>query len=198
MSSKNKRKESSPAGRDNTSQRSGRPWLTRLNAFYGSYRLAIRSCIIFFVTVGLFIFIYSQIVVTPSFDVILNFTAGATAIVLNLAGMVVEVNGPVVSSSRFAFQIVDICTAIMPMMIFTAAILAFPSRLIEKILGLGLGMIGIFIINEVRLISLFYIGIYAPAIFDTTHLLVWQSLMILFALGLWLLWAYKYVRTASF
>jgi hypothetical protein len=59
-------------------------------------------------------------------------------------------------------------------------------------------MIGIFIINEVRLISLFYIGIYAPAIFDTTHLLVWQSLMILFALGLWLLWAYKYVRTASF
>jgi exosortase/archaeosortase family protein len=165
--------------------------------FWARYRLVIRSCVIFFVTVGVFIFIYSHLVVSPSFNGFLDFTAGATGLLLNLTGRGVEVNGAVVSSSQFAFQIVDLCTAIMPMMIFTAAVLAFPSRIKEKAIGLLLGLFGIFIVNEIRLVSLFFIGIYARGIFETTHLLVWQSLMILLAIGLWLLWVYKYVRTTS-
>ena len=165
--------------------------------FWARYRLVIRSCAIFFVTVGVFIFIYSHLVVSPSFNGFLDFTAGATGLLLNLTGQGVAVNGSVVSSPRFAFQVVDLCTAIMPMMIFTAAVLAFPSRIKEKALGLLLGLLGIFVVNEIRLVSLFYIGSYVPSIFNTTHLLVWQSLMILLAIGLWLLWVYKYVRTTS-
>jgi exosortase/archaeosortase family protein len=125
------------------------------------------------------------------------FTAAITGILLNLTGRGVNVMDTVVSSPQFAFQIVDLCTAVMPMMIFTAAVIAYPSRVKEKVIGLVIGLIGIFLINQVRLVSLFYIGAYVPGIFETAHLLVWQSLMILLAIGLWLIWAYKYVRTSS-
>jgi archaeosortase B (VPXXXP-CTERM-specific) len=181
------------------SSRGGRkpPQPGRFKLFWARYRGVIRACIIFFVAVGVFIFLYSYFVASPRFNFFLDFTASVTGFFLNLTGQGVEVEGAVVASSRFAFQIVDLCTAIMPMMIFTAAILAFPSRIKEKALGLVLGLLAIFVVNEIRLVSLFFIGVYAPSIFETAHLLVWQSLMILLAIGLWLVWVYKYVRTTA-
>lgn len=146
---------------------------------------------------GVFIYLYSRLVESQAFNGLLDFTASTAGLLLNLTGRSVEVDGPVVSSLRFSYQIVDLCTGIMPMMIFTAAVLAFPSRIKEKTFGLLLGLLGIFAVNQMRLVSLFYIGSYVPSIFNTTHLLVWQSLMILLAIGLWLLWVQKYVRTAS-
>ena len=44
-------------------------------------------------------------------------------------------------------------------------------------------------INQVRLVSLFYIGHWFPGSFQTAHLVVWQSLMIFATVILWLLWA---------
>ena len=165
--------------------------------FWARYRSVISSFVIFFGAVAVFIFLYSRLRATPSFDGFLRFTARVTAILLNLTGGGVVVKETLVSSPRFAFQIVDLCTAIMPMMIFTAAVLAFPSRIKDKGLGLLIGLAGIFVVNQLRLVSLFYIGSYVPGIFDTTHLLVWQSLMILASIGFWLLWAYKYVHATA-
>jgi exosortase/archaeosortase family protein len=189
--------QSSPKDKKHTAQSPKGIDISRKNLrkFWKRYYLVIRSCAIFFVTVGLFIVLYWYLVKSPSFNGILGFTARATGLLLNITGRGVKVTGSVVSSSQFAFRIVDLCTAVMPMMIFTAAVLAFPSRIKEKLWGLLLGLVGIFIINQIRLVSLFYIGIYAPGIFEVTHLLVWQSLMILVAIGLWLIWVYKYVRT---
>jgi len=44
-------------------------------------------------------------------------------------------------------------------------------------------------VNVVRLASLFYVGIHWPGILDVVHQLVWQSLVIVIAVSLWLLWA---------
>jgi exosortase/archaeosortase family protein len=166
-------------------------------SFWTRYGLVTRSLVIFFALVGLFLWLYSFLIYSDPFAGFLDFTAGATGLILHLTDPNVRVEGPVVSSPRFAFQIVDLCTAIMPMMIFSAGILAFPSRVLAKIYGLTMGLVAIFIINQIRLLSLFYIGIYAPNLFEAVHLLVWQSLMILLALGLWLLWIYRYARTAT-
>ena len=153
--------------------------------------------IIFFVTVGIFIALYYQITDSRPFHKFEAITAAVTGFLLNLTGRGVVVRETVVSSPQFAFQIVDLCTAVMPMLILTAAILAYPSRLKEKALGIVMGMLVIFVVNQVRLVSLFYIGAYIPGIFETAHLLVWQSLMILLAVGIWLVWVYKYVRSPS-
>jgi exosortase/archaeosortase family protein len=169
-----------------------------LKPFWIRYGRVVVSCAVFFAIVGLFIFLYSRLITSQPFNGFMAVTARLTGLMLNLTGRGVKVEGTVVSSSQFGFQIVDLCTAIMPMMIFTAAVLAFPSRIKEKIFGLLLGLAGIFVVNQIRLVSLFYIGAYAPGIFETAHLLVWQSLMILLAIGFWLIWVYKYVHTAAF
>jgi exosortase/archaeosortase family protein len=201
MSDKKKRIDNvrpRPQGRgltEKTSQKTTKAGTLR--EFWSRYQRVLRPCIIFFVIVGLFIFLYSKMITSQPFEGFMAFTAGVTGFFLNLTGRGVTVTGTVVSSTQFAFQIVDLCTAVMPMMILTAAVLAFPSSIKEKIIGILVGLAGIFIVNEIRLVSLFYIGIYAPGIFETAHLLVWQSLMILLAIGLWLLWVYKYVHTTA-
>jgi archaeosortase B (VPXXXP-CTERM-specific) len=171
-----------------------RDWFT---PFWKRYRRVIIPALVFFVTVGVFTFLYYRIVESSPFHSFMAFTASITAFLLNIAGRGVVVKDTLVTSPQFSFQIVDLCTAVMPMLILTAAILAFPSSVKEKLLGLLIGLPGIFIVNQVRLVSLFFIGAYAPGIFETAHLLVWQSLMILLAIGLWLIWVYKYVRTSA-
>jgi archaeosortase B (VPXXXP-CTERM-specific) len=165
--------------------------------FWSRYRQVVIPCVVFLAIVGVFIYLYSLLITSDPFHGFMSITARVTAFTLNLFRAGAQVDDTIVSSKQFAFQIVDLCTAVMPMMIFAAGILAFPSRIIAKTYGLVLGLIAIFLINQVRLLSLFFIGIYAPNFFDAAHLLVWQSLMILLALGLWLLWIYKYARTAA-
>ncbi len=41
----------------------------------------------------------------------------------------------------------------------------------------------------VRIISLFYIGIYFPDLFNDAHIFIWQSLVILAGVALWITWA---------
>jgi archaeosortase B (VPXXXP-CTERM-specific) len=166
-------------------------------AFWTINRRVILPVVVFFVIIGIFTILYYQVIESRPFHAFMAFTANLTGILLNITGRNVTVSDTVVSSPQFSYQIVDLCTAVMPMLILTAAILAYPSRVKEKLVGLLIGLPGIFIVNQVRLISLFYIGLYAPGIFETAHLLVWQSLMILLAIGLWLIWVYKYVRSSA-
>jgi exosortase/archaeosortase family protein len=44
------------------------------------------------------------------------------------------------------------------------------------------------ILNLVRIVSLFLIGVYSPRIFALTHIDVWQALFIFLAVLLWILW----------
>ena len=168
----------------------------RLSSFWRDYRVPFVSCVAFLGLVGLFIGLYSRFVGTAFFDAFLSFYARTTGAVLRLTGAGVSVQGTTIASNRFAFEIVDLCTGIVPTMIFVAAVLAFPSKLPEKLIVALLGAMGIFVVNLIRLVSLFYIGAFVPSVFGATHLLVWQSFMILFSVGIWLLWAQRRVRRA--
>jgi archaeosortase B (VPXXXP-CTERM-specific) len=186
-----------PQGRGFSTKAAKKPVPSGLKLFWHHHHRTIIPTLTFFVIVGIFIILYYRIIESRPFHGFMAITADVTGFLLNLTGRGVEVKDTVVSNSIFAFQIVDLCTAVMPMLILTAAILAYPSRIREKLFGLLVGLPGIFIVNQVRLVSLFFIGAYLPGIFETAHLLVWQSLMILLAIGLWLIWVYKYVRSSA-
>ena len=49
-------------------------------------------------------------------------------------------------------------------------------------------------INMARIVSLYYIGIWWPHFFQVAHGYVWQSLVILFAMVLWIFWAERFAR----
>ncbi len=117
--------------------------------------------------------------------------ARITSAIVNAFGGRTIVSGNVIQASGFALSVVNSCTGIFTTGVFLVGVLAYPASLRAKLIGVGMGMFGVFIVNIVRLVSLFYIGVHFPRLFDKAHLLVWQSLIIVFALFLWLIWAGK-------
>ena len=109
--------------------------------------------------------------------------------ILNLFGQNTVVIGTTVQSSVFGISVVTACTGIFITGLFLIAVVALPARWIAKLIGAGIGIGGIFLVNIVRLVSLYFIGVHWPGFLDQAHQLIWQSLLIVIAVALWLLWA---------
>lgn len=91
-------------------------------------------------------------------------------------------------SNGFAVGIAPGCDGIEAVIILVSAVLAFPSPWKHKLAGIGIGFIAIQSLNLVRIISLFYMGQYSKVMFDWFHLYLWQALIVLDALAVWLIW----------
>ena len=62
--------------------------------------------------------------------------------------------------------------------------------------ALALGTLVLTLLNLVRLLSLFVLTSLSPEKFEVAHLLVWQPVMVVAALGLFGAWAYRVQRRA--
>lgn len=69
-----------------------------------------------------------------------------------------------------------------------AALLAFPLPLVRKVTGLLAAALLIYIVNLVRIISLFFALAYRPQWFDLLHGAIWQTLIILLVAAFFLIW----------
>ncbi|MDX1569048.1 MAG: exosortase H [Xanthomonadales bacterium] len=102
----------------------------------------------------------------------------------------VAASGKVIRSMEngFAVSIERGCNGIEAVIILFAAIFAFPAPLKHKLIGFGIGFLAIQALNLVRIISLFYLGQWNHTAFTWFHLYLWQALIILDALVVWLIW----------
>lgn len=124
--------------------------------------------------------------------------ASVGGLALNLLSMRAEASGTMLRVEGFAAQIDDVCTGIFIVAIYLSAVLAYPSRALQKLKGFLLGASAILILNLIRVISLMYIGRYAPDFFETAHLLIWQSLIIFSALLVWIYWTERFVGAPQY
>lgn len=115
--------------------------------------------------------------------------ATASAAILNLFGEGATARGTAVTSSRYSVDIQHGCDAIEPSALFLAAVLAFPASFRSKLPGLLIGTVVLALMNLVRIVSLFYTGIYWNRWFEVMHRDVWQPVFILSALTFWVIWA---------
>lgn len=88
----------------------------------------------------------------------------------------------------WAIEIAPGCNGLEAVAILIAALIAFPATWRQRAIGFVIGFLAIQILNQVRIISLFYIGMWDMRWFDWFHLYLWQALIILDALIVWLLW----------
>jgi exosortase/archaeosortase family protein len=58
----------------------------------------------------------------------------------------------------------------------------------NKLMGFVAGFFAIQILNLVRIVSLFYLGQWNQVAFEWFHLYLWQALIIMDALVVWLIW----------
>ncbi len=92
------------------------------------------------------------------------------------------------SVTGFGVRIERGCNGVEAVIILFAAIFSFPAPFKNKIIGFVIGFFAIQILNLVRIISLFYLGQWNQVAFLWFHLYLWQALIILDALVVWLIW----------
>ena len=92
------------------------------------------------------------------------------------------------STTGFGVRIERGCNGVEAVIILFAAIFAFPAPLKNKLLGFVIGFFAIQLLNLVRIVSLFYLGQWNQVAFEWFHLYLWQALIILDALVVWLVW----------
>ena len=112
--------------------------------------------------------------------------SGAT---LDLLGQDVRMQGTIIRGRKFAVNIRNGCNGVEAMLIVLAAVIAFPAPWRSRLLGLALGAVAIQAVNLIRVVALYLTGAYFPAWFDASHTVVWQTVVILFSVLLWILWA---------
>ena len=118
----------------------------------------------------------------------LNFTTTVSGFVLRLLGQDVTVTENHLSSAAFAVSINRGCSAIEPTALFISAVIAFPAFYLKKIPGIIFGTLALAILNLIRIVTLFLIGVYFRQFFHLMHIDVWQGLFVFFAVILWIVW----------
>ena len=116
-------------------------------------------------------------------------TARLTAALVDVCGMEVERSGTVLRHpAGFAYEIYYACTGLFLAAVLVAGLLALPGPRRRKSAAALLGVAGVFALNQARLVSLFYLGVRRPAVFDFAHEVVWEGLMLGAVLWFWSAW----------
>jgi len=159
-------------------------------SWFGAKRPVLGFVVLFGVFMGAFYGVtmipYMEQKLLPEY---MKVNASVSTMILNVFGEGATANGTAVRSARYSVDIRHGCDAIEPSMLFLSAVLAFPAPFMTKLPGLLVGTIVLAIINLIRIVTLFYTGIYYPKWFDRMHEDVWQTAFILFSLTFWIVWA---------
>ena len=119
-----------------------------------------------------------------------NTLAAASAWLVTLFDANVIAAGKVLLSTvnGFAVSIEAGCNGVEATIVLVAAILAFPAPWKHRLIGLVAGLVAVQGLNVIRVISLFYLGQWNLDVFRWAHLYVWQALIMLDVLIVWLVW----------
>jgi archaeosortase B (VPXXXP-CTERM-specific) len=120
-------------------------------------------------------------------------TAEITGFFLKLLGLGAEVSGRIVLMPNFSIEVVGECTGLYEMLILLSAMIAYPAGWKKKLIGAGLGIPLLYLINIVRMVFISVVGNWSPKSFEFLHLYFWQVAMILMIVSVWILWIQKVV-----
>lgn len=136
--------------------------------------------------------VFYVLLATPYFDRLLygylEVNTWVSSWLLNLLDQHTQVTGITLQSSRFSVSIERGCDAVEPTWLVLAAVLASPGRMAFKIYGILAGVVILQLLNVLRIISLFFIGVYQPSVFNTVHMEIWPTAFMLAAVILFVYW----------
>jgi exosortase H (IPTLxxWG-CTERM-specific) len=148
--------------------------------------------------VALLVVFYLIVASRPVNDhVIVPFTAGiasASGAALRVIGEPAVTRGTEIRAGAFGVNIENGCNGVETALLLAAAVLAFPAGWAQRAVGFVLGFVAIQILNLIRVVSLVWIGRHRPALFDSSHTVIWQSAVVLFGVLLFLFWASRQTR----
>ncbi len=118
-----------------------------------------------------------------------TFIAREAAVVLRWFGVNAQAVGLTLTSPRFSVAIYNGCNGLEASIVLLSGILAFPSRWRWKAVGVVMGLLVIHVVNLVRVLSLFGLGILKREWFSAFHNVVWQVVIVVLAVAMLVVWA---------
>jgi exosortase family protein XrtM len=98
-------------------------------------------------------------------------------------------------SNRARLSILNGCEGIESIFLLLAAILAFPASWRRKLAGAVLGIVFVYLINQLRITSLFYLLLYDQPLFHFTHALAAPTIIVMLIVVYFLYWANRASQT---
>lgn len=120
-------------------------------------------------------------------------TASWLGKVLALLGFSVVVDGVLVNFGTGGLTIIAECTGYTAMALFFSVVVAYPSPITKKLLGLAIGIPLILGFNLFRLTIMALVLVYRPQYFEFAHLYFWQVALIIFVVAIVVFWIEKLV-----
>ena len=140
--------------------------------------------------------LYVIVAIHPVNDhVIEPFSAGLTwcaGKVVLLMGEQATIEGTVIRTPSFAMDIRNGCNGVEALILLVAGMLAYPARATARIVGIVAGFAIVELVNVFRIAMLIWIGVHHRASFDFFHVAVWQTLIILISVALFVFWSRRF------
>jgi exosortase H (IPTLxxWG-CTERM-specific) len=119
--------------------------------------------------------------------------ASVSAWVIDLFGGSAAAQGKLLSNpgSGFAVSVEAGCNGVEACLVLMAAMLAYPAPWRARLKGLLIGVVAVQALNLGRIISLFYLAQWHMDWFHFAHETLWQGLIMLDVLLIFMLWLYR-------
>ncbi|ADE37022.1 archaeosortase B [Methanohalophilus mahii] len=125
-----------------------------------------------------------------------NLTAEVFSFSMSLLGVTNSVDENILhfTNGITAMKVVDECTGIYEVLVYSGCVMAYSTTYQKKLMGIAFGVPVILGINMVRLVCLGFVGLWFPEIFDYVHYYLWQVTLILIIVLVVLIWIEKVVK----
>lgn len=156
----------------------------------------------FIVFIGLQLLLFGLELLQPvQQHVVLPVTAGIAhlcALLMSWLDPSVAAQGKIILNPQtgFGVSIEPGCNGIEACIVLVAAMLAFPAQWRHRLLGIAVGIAAVQAFNVVRIVSLFYLGQWSMDWFRFAHEYLWQALIMLDVLFVFMLWARRFPHRA--
>ena len=145
--------------------------------YLGILKFLLRFSILFLLV---FVLVQWLVVSSPIMDSLLNTYASLIRLILFFLGFQVQVSGNIVfQPDGFAILISPECIATTHSLVLVAAICAYKAAIRYKIAAVSISVLIIQIINILRIVTVYSIGIYQREWFDLVHDIIWKLAMII-------------------
>lgn len=120
-------------------------------------------------------------------------TAQFSALILAWLGLpILRESTFLTHTGGFSCEIDFACTALIPILLLSAGIFSWRAERSQQWLAVLIGSLLLFGINQLRIVSLVWLGVHSPGWLDIAHLWFWPSALIVITIGFW----YGWTRTA--
>lgn len=150
-----------------------------------------RFVITYFLLMGGFFFIIGFTPIQKIIDVDGLYTKGVVAVTAGLLGFLsvpCTYEGSLIRLPSILLDVKFGCNGLEAVMIYSVAVIAYPSVLRDKLIGIAAGFAAIQVVNIVRIAALGYSGVHFRRFFDYIHIYVAQGLMIAVSLGVFFIY----------